>query len=75
MGSGVVGVISHLASALGDIFDALVSAAFSSPPVGLLLLTVVILAASALPEDKREKARMAALAAIGLIVLVKIFWL
>ena len=69
-----MGIPGQIVSTLGDIFDSLVDAAFSKPPMGLLILTLVILAASLVPDDKREKARMAALAAFGLIVMVKLFW-
>jgi hypothetical protein len=69
-----MGVLGQIVSTLADVFNSLVDAAFSRPPVGLLVVTLAILAVSMLPEDKREKARIAAMAAIGLIVMVKIFW-
>ncbi len=67
-------VIRQVGAAIVDVFRSLVDAAFSRPPVGLLVVTLAILAVSLLPEDKREKARIAALTVFGLIVAAKIFW-
>ena len=69
-----MGVLGQFVSTLADIFKSLVDAAFSRPPIGLLVITLAILAISVMPEDKRHKARMAAVTAFGLIVMVKIFW-
>ena len=69
-----MGVLEQIVSTIAEFLTSLVDAAFSRPPIGLLVVTLAILAVSMLPEDKREKARIAALAAFGLIVMVKIFW-
>jgi hypothetical protein len=69
-----MGVPGQIVAALADMFGSLLDAAFSRPPVGLLVITLAILAVSILPEGIREKARIAALAAFGLIVVVKVFW-
>jgi hypothetical protein len=67
-------LVRQIVATIVDVFGSLVDAAFSRPPVGLLVVTLAILAVSLLPEDKREKARIAALTVFGLIVAVKIFW-
>lgn len=69
-----MGVLGQVVSTLADALRSLADAAFSRPPVGLLVITLAILAISVMPEDKRDKARVAAAAAFGLIVMVKIFW-
>jgi hypothetical protein len=67
-----MGFLDQMVSSLGGAIDSLVDAAISKPPVGLLVITLVILAASILPESVRELARIAALVAAGLLVFAKI---
>jgi hypothetical protein len=67
-----MGFLDQIVSSLANVIDSLVDAAVSKPPVGLLVITLVIIAASILPESVRELARTAALAAAGLLVMVKI---
>ena len=69
-----MGVLGQFISTMAGVFRSLVDAAFSRPPIGLLVITLAILAISVMPEDKRDKARMGAVAAFALIVMVKIFW-
>jgi hypothetical protein len=67
-----MGSLGQIASMLVDGLNALVDAAILRPPVGLLFITLAILAASVVPESHREKAKMAAIIAAGLIVMFRI---
>jgi hypothetical protein len=67
-----MGVLGQIFSMLVRTIDSLVDAAVLRPPVGLLVITLAILAASVLPERKREKAKLAAVVAAGLIVMLRI---
>src|SRR5260370_33784268 len=49
---------------LGDIFDALLHPSVGKLPAGFLLLTLAVLGIAALPDDKRQKVRMAVMAGV-----------
>ena len=54
-----MGVLEQIVSTIAEFLTSLVDAAFSRPPIGLLVVTLAILAVSMLPEDsgKRPKSR------------------
>ena len=58
----------------GDIFDALLHPSIGRLPAGFLLLTLVVLGIAALPDDKRERVRMAIMAAFGLFLSMEFSW-
>ena len=59
---------------LGDIADALLHPSIGRLPAGFLLLTFVVLGIAALPDDKRERVRMAIMAAFGLFLSMEFSW-
>ncbi len=59
---------------LGDIFDALLHPSVGKLPAGFLLLTLAVLGIAALPDDKREKARLAIMAGFGLFLSLEFSW-
>lgn len=59
---------------LGDIFDALLHPSVGKLPAGFLLLTLTVLGITALPDDKRNKVKMAIMAAFGLFLSLEFSW-
>ncbi len=59
---------------LGDIFDALLHPSVGKLPAGFLLLTLAVLGIAALPDDKRQKVRMAVMAGFGLFLSLEFSW-
>jgi hypothetical protein len=59
---------------LGDISDALLHPSVGKLPAGFLLLTLAVLGIAALPDDKREKARLAIMAGFGLFLSLEFSW-
>jgi hypothetical protein len=59
---------------LGDIFDALLHPSIGKLPAGFLLLTLTVLGITALPDDKRNKVKMAIMAAFGLFLSLEFSW-
>ena len=66
---------AHMPSlSLGDIFDALLHPSIGRLPAGFLILTLAVLGIAALPDDKREKVRLAIMAAFGLFLSLEFSW-
>jgi hypothetical protein len=59
---------------LGDILDALLHPSIGKLPAGFLLLTLAVLGIASLPDDKREKARLAIMAGFGLFLSMELSW-
>jgi hypothetical protein len=57
-----------------DIWDAVLHPAAKDIPAWFLLLSLAVLGVSALPEEVREKVRVAMIAAFGLIVSIEFSW-
>jgi hypothetical protein len=67
-------VTGQIGSALDNLIDAALHPSAANLPTGFLVFILAVLAIAALPEDAREKVRMAALTAVGLIVSLSLSW-
>jgi hypothetical protein len=66
--------LDQIVSALGDFSYAVLHPSVATLPAGFLVLVFAVLMIAALPEDAREKMRLAGLAAAGLIVSLSLTW-
>ena len=65
---------SQIGSILGDFVNALIHPSIANLPMGFLVLVVAVFTIAALPEGTRERMRLAALTAFGLIVSLSVSW-
>jgi hypothetical protein len=66
--------LNQIGSALGDFIDAVFHPSVANLPAGFLVLVFAVLTIAALPEGARQKARLAGLTAVGLIVSLSLTW-
>jgi hypothetical protein len=66
--------LDQISSTLGDFIDAVFHPSVANLPAGFLVLVFAVLIIAALPEDARQKMRLASLAAAGLIVSLSLTW-
>ena len=66
--------LAQIGSTLGDFIYAVLHPSVANLPAGFLVLVFAVLMIAALPEDAREKMRLAGLAAVGLIVSLFLTW-
>ena len=66
--------LNQICSALGDFIDAVFHPSVANLPAGFLVLVFAVLTIAALPEGARQKARLAGLTAVGLIVSLSLTW-
>jgi hypothetical protein len=66
--------LDQISSTLGDFIDAVFHPSVANLPAGFLALVFAVLIIAALPEDARQKMRLASLAAAGLIVSLSLTW-
>jgi hypothetical protein len=66
--------VSQIGSTLGDLLDALWHPSVASLPMGFLILVLAVLTIAALPEGARQRMRLAAITAFGLIVSLSLSW-
>jgi hypothetical protein len=66
--------LNQIGSALGDFIDAVFHPSVTNLPAGFLVLVFAVLIIAALPEGARQKARLAGLTAVGLIVSLSLTW-
>jgi hypothetical protein len=65
---------NQIGSTLGDFTDAVLHPSVVNLPAGFLVLVLAVLMFAAMPEGARQKARLASLTAIGLIVSLSLTW-
>jgi hypothetical protein len=66
--------LDQIGSTLGDFVYAVLHPSVANLPAGFLVLVFAVLMIAALPESARAKMRLAALAAVGLIISVSLTW-
>jgi hypothetical protein len=66
--------LDQISSTLGDFIDAVFHPSAANLPAGFLVLVFAVLTITALPEDARQKMRLASLTAVGLIVSLSLTW-
>jgi hypothetical protein len=66
--------LNRIGSTLGDFIDAVFHPSVANLPAGFLVLVFAVLMIAALPEGARQKARLAGLTAVGLIVSLSLTW-
>jgi hypothetical protein len=73
-GSKLMDVADQIGLRLSALIDAAACPSVADLPMGFLVLVLAVLASAALPDGAREKARIAGITAIGLIVSFKLSW-
>ena len=67
-------LLGRIPSSPADLWEAVLHPTAKDIPTWFLLLALAVLGVSALPEEVREKVRVAMLAAFGLIVSFEFSW-